>query len=161
MATGRASKGVDLMDLNGAMEDGSRVRNHIHATQAEKRRGGEEVAVVGVDFGETLFCGAGEVQGIGGAEKVGVGRVPKELFQTLLNGVGQWKPIKQAVIRVVNELFQNGEVGTLLEASLTIGAMERGDDFRPGVPSAGDGCVETRKLADHFKSMIPEARRAR
>ena len=33
------------------------------------RGGGEEVPVIGIHFPKSVFCGAGEVEGVGGAEK--------------------------------------------------------------------------------------------
>ena len=60
-----------------------------------------------MDFGEAVLGGAGEVEGIGGAEKMGVGGVPEKLFESLLNGLGERKPMIEAISGVIDELLQN------------------------------------------------------
>ena len=47
--------------------------DHIHSAQAEERGGCEEVAIVGMDFGEAVLGGGREVEGVGGAEVGGGG----------------------------------------------------------------------------------------
>jgi hypothetical protein len=60
-----------------------------------------------VDFSEAVLGSAGEVEGIGGAEKMSVAGVPEELFQSLLNGLGERKPMIEAISGVIDELLQN------------------------------------------------------
>jgi hypothetical protein len=60
-----------------------------------------------VNFGEAMLGGAGEMEGIGGAEEMGVGGVPEKLFQSLLNGFGERKPMIEAISGVIDELLQN------------------------------------------------------
>lgn len=48
----------------------SRVKSlfdHVSASQSEKRWGIQEMPVIGVDFGEAMIGGTGEMKGVGGA----------------------------------------------------------------------------------------------
>jgi hypothetical protein len=47
--------------------------NDIAASQAEMACGGEQARVVGMNFFETVFCCAGQVNGIGRAQMVDSG----------------------------------------------------------------------------------------
>ncbi len=60
------------------------LRNHVHPFQPEMRGCGQEVAIVRVDFGETIFTGANQVQRIGGTQKDRRGKHPigaRDLFE--------------------------------------------------------------------------------
>ena len=46
-----------------ALAQGFGLGNHIHSGQPEERSGGEEVFIVGMDFGEAVFCGSSQMEG--------------------------------------------------------------------------------------------------
>lgn len=112
------------------------------------------MAVVGMNFGEAMFGGADEVEGVGGAEEGRVGGFPEELREPLLDGVGEREPMIEAIPGIADELLQNREVRALLETSFPESALKSRDDFRLSVPGAGDGGTSTGQLADHLESRI-------
>ena len=65
--------------------------DNIHTAQAEERGGGEQVAVVGMDFCEAVLGGGGEVEGVGGAEVGGSGGGGEDGFDPVNDCVGEWQ----------------------------------------------------------------------
>ena len=59
--------------------------------QPEVWRGGEEVSVIGVDFGEAMLGGSGEMKGVGGAEVGGGWGGGEGLGDAVHDGVRQWE----------------------------------------------------------------------
>ena len=72
------------------------------------------MAVVRINFGEAVLGSAGEVECVGSAEEVGVSCGPEELFKSLLNRIGQRKPVVEAVLGICDVLFEYGLISSLL-----------------------------------------------
>ena len=67
-------------------ETKSGIRNHIHPRESEERCGSKEEAVVGINFGEAVFGGTGEVEGVRGADVGGGGSGGEHGFEAGHNG---------------------------------------------------------------------------
>ncbi len=126
-----------------------KLRDNGHAPQSEKRGGREEMPVVGINFGEALLGGAGEVEGIGRAEK-GRGRSGK--IDRLYSGdmdIGNGQPAQRSSDCVGVELGQQrlelGWRGHAL-ADLTVG---RGHKFGPPMKGA-EKLIHRRRVSANF-----------
>lgn len=100
-----------------------------HAPQSEKRRGREKVAVVGINFGEALLRGAGEVEGIGGAEIGGGGSREIDRLHAGDLGLGDGQPAQRPGGSVGVELGQQRLQLGRRGRALTDLAVGGGDEF--------------------------------
>ena len=109
--------------------------DEVHPAQAEERCGGEEVAVVGIDLGEAVFRGAGEVEGVGGAEEGGCGSGGHDAVEPGQDRVGEWEPAKGAAGAIAAKLIELRPVLPGIEAAFAQAAVERAEDFGLGMPA--------------------------
>gem|GEM_PF-6959491 len=70
----------------------------IKTAHTEVGGGSEEMAIMGIHFGETVLGGAGEMKRIGRAEENGGRGVLEKRSQSLLDGIAQRQPMKQPVL---------------------------------------------------------------
>ena len=106
----------------------------IDTFEAEEWGGGQEVAVVGVDFVEIVFGGASQMEGICSSEEYRAGGTPISDFEPQLDALGQRQPLKQSAFTVAGELLQQGKERTLVEVALPDCSMDCGNCFGLRMP---------------------------
>lgn len=129
----------------------ARLCNHIHPTQSEQRCGSEEVAVVGVDFGETMFRSASEMQGVRGADVGGGGSGGEDILETFHHLLGQRQKVDEELLAIILELLRKtGQVFLRIRPFAAFAQENRGD-FGTPVPSDGNRLVGlSEKSFDRF-----------
>ena len=82
--------------------------DHIHSAQSEERGGGEKVPIVGMDVGEAVLGGGGEMEGVGGTEVRGGGGGGKDCFDPINDRVSEWLYPDRAGDAIGAELGKDG-----------------------------------------------------
>ena len=96
----------------------------IDTFEAEEWGGGQEVAIVGVDFVEIVFGGASQMEGICSSEEYRAGGTPISDFEPLLDALGQRQPLKQSAFTVAGELLQQSVERSLIQVALPKRSMD-------------------------------------
>ena len=116
------------------------------------------MAVVGIDFFEPMFGGAGEVEGVCRTEEAGSRSFPVTCFQALLDSIRQGQPVVETVFRVIEKLIKGLKVSAFRDASNPVGAMERGHNLGLGVPGTCDDGPADSDFTHCFESLIAEVK---
>ena len=123
--------------------------NNIHPAQPEERGGGEEMPVIGVNFGEAMLCSGGQVQGVGGAEISSRWGGGEGLGDTVHDGVGQWQEADGTCGTVSVELRSDDASGVSIGEPFAEFPMAYGVKLRPAMKGA-DEFVSSSSAGGHF-----------
>ena len=87
-----------------------------------------------MDLGETMFCGARKVQGVGGAN-VGAGGSGSEYgFKASHHGLGEWQKVNEKMLAVIVELLREAQKVLWRVGTFASFAQENRSDFGSPVP---------------------------
>jgi len=110
----------------------------VQTSEAEVWCGGEEVAVVGVNFGEPMLDGTGQVERVGGAEEAITAPFQIKPFGSFHDGSIKSQPLNSTGPRVIAQLginlADNRRVGRLLPQL----AVANGDKLQASMSAAGN-----------------------
>ena len=128
--------------------------NKIDAFQAEIWCGSEEVAVIGIDFLETMFRRASKVEGVGGTEEGRRWCGLESFLQTGLDFIGERTPQKMRRMLFLFELVQSEQISLCGKSAFAVSAMECGDGFCLSMPRRSQGRSSGGQVSDCLKTVV-------